>query len=167
MRWMKWHCPSDTWFEIRALTVWGRSRYLSITGAPHNTESLVSREEQHNNVLTWSTPSSLRHGCWSYTTPPRISRQPGIQYDCLLHIQGEISQILCYNTKSLEASYWLPGTFWNEMESRHHGTRIFSPYFCFTPTVNEQLSQPNTCRWRDVDVGLPSTTLAQHEYNIG
>ena len=32
-----WHCPPDTGFEIRALAVWGRARYLSVTEAPHNT----------------------------------------------------------------------------------------------------------------------------------
>ena len=36
MRWMRWHCPPDTGFEIRALAVWGRARYLSVTEAPHN-----------------------------------------------------------------------------------------------------------------------------------
>ena len=38
MRWMRWHCPPDTGFEIRALAVWGRARYLSVTEAPHNTD---------------------------------------------------------------------------------------------------------------------------------
>ena len=32
--WIRWNCPSDTGFEIRALAVWGRSRYLSVTQAP-------------------------------------------------------------------------------------------------------------------------------------
>ena len=36
--WMRWLCPPDTGFEIRALAVWGRARYLSVTEAPHNTE---------------------------------------------------------------------------------------------------------------------------------
>ena len=35
---MRWHCPPDTGFEIRALAVWGRARYLSVTEAPHNTD---------------------------------------------------------------------------------------------------------------------------------
>ena len=34
VRLMKWHCPADTGFEIRALAVWGRAPYLSITEAP-------------------------------------------------------------------------------------------------------------------------------------
>ena len=35
---MRWHCPPDTGFEIRALAVWGRARYLSVTEAPRNTD---------------------------------------------------------------------------------------------------------------------------------
>ena len=38
VRWLRWHCPPDTGFEIRALAVWGRARYLSLTEAPHNTD---------------------------------------------------------------------------------------------------------------------------------
>ena len=34
--WLRRHCPPDTGFEIRALAVWGRARYLSVTEAPHN-----------------------------------------------------------------------------------------------------------------------------------
>ena len=37
VRWLRWHCPPDTGFEIRALAVWGRARYFSVTEAPHNT----------------------------------------------------------------------------------------------------------------------------------
>ena len=43
---MRWHCPPDTGFKIRALSVWNRARYLSVMEAPHNIESLrVSRKE--------------------------------------------------------------------------------------------------------------------------
>ena len=38
VRWLRWHCPPDTGFEIQALAVWGQSRYLSVTEAPHNTD---------------------------------------------------------------------------------------------------------------------------------
>ena len=34
VRWLRWHCPPDTRFEIRALAVWVRARYLSVTEAP-------------------------------------------------------------------------------------------------------------------------------------
>ena len=36
VRWLRWHCPPDTGFEIQALAVWGRARYLSVTEAPHD-----------------------------------------------------------------------------------------------------------------------------------
>ena len=38
VRWLRWHYPPDTGFEIRALAVWGRVRYLLVTEAPHNTD---------------------------------------------------------------------------------------------------------------------------------
>ena len=44
---MRWHCPSNTGFEIRALAVWGRARYLSITEAPNNTEFYTWMGEKH------------------------------------------------------------------------------------------------------------------------
>ena len=40
VRWMRWHCPPGTRFEILPLAVWGRAGYLSVTEAPHNIESL-------------------------------------------------------------------------------------------------------------------------------
>ena len=47
LRMMRWHCPPDTGFEIRALAVWGRARYLSVTEAPHNTEFYTWMGEKH------------------------------------------------------------------------------------------------------------------------
>ena len=41
---MNW---DDTGFEIRALTVWGRARYLSVTEAPHNTEFYTWMGKKH------------------------------------------------------------------------------------------------------------------------
>ena len=44
--WMRWHCPADTGFEIRAMVVPAQARYLSVKEAPHTIESLrVSVEE--------------------------------------------------------------------------------------------------------------------------
>ena len=53
VRWLRWHCPPDTGFEIRALAVWGRARYLSVTEAPHNT-----------NFHTWM---GKKHFCFFQT----------------------------------------------------------------------------------------------------
>ena len=47
VRWLRWHCPPDTGFEIRALAVWGQARYLSVTEAPHNTEFYTWMGEKH------------------------------------------------------------------------------------------------------------------------
>ena len=51
--WLRWHCPPDTGFEIRALAVWGRARYLTVTEAPHNT-----------NFHTWM---GKKHFCFFQT----------------------------------------------------------------------------------------------------
>ena len=53
VRWLRWHCPPDTGFEIRALAVWGRARYPSVTKAPHNT-----------NFHTWM---GKKHFCFFQT----------------------------------------------------------------------------------------------------
>ena len=47
VRWLRWHCPPDTGFEIRALAVWGRARYLSVTEAPHNTNFHTLMGKKH------------------------------------------------------------------------------------------------------------------------
>ena len=49
---MRWHCPPDTGFKIRALAVWGRAHYLSVTEAPHNIESLQELITQQTNSQT-------------------------------------------------------------------------------------------------------------------
>ena len=61
VRWLRWHCPPDTGFEIRALAVWGRARYLSVTEAPHNT-----------NFHTWM---GKKHFIVSFK-PPRPGTEP-------------------------------------------------------------------------------------------
>ena len=47
VRWLRWHCPPDTGFEIRALAVRGRARYLSVTKAPHNTDCHTWMGKKH------------------------------------------------------------------------------------------------------------------------
>ena len=51
---VRWHCPPDTGLEIWNLVVWGRARYLWVTEAHHNIESLrMSREEAFCFIETW------------------------------------------------------------------------------------------------------------------
>ena len=64
---MRWHYPPDTGFEIWTSSVWGRTRYLSVTEAPHNIKSLrVSGEE------TFCFFKNLRP---EWGSNPRSSRQ--------------------------------------------------------------------------------------------
>ena len=48
VRWVRWHCPTDTGFEIKTLEIWGRARYLSVTETPFK-PSYVKR----CNVTRW------------------------------------------------------------------------------------------------------------------
>ena len=48
MRWMRWHCPPGTEFEIRALVVWGRARYFSVT------DTIVNLYEWRNILFFWN-----------------------------------------------------------------------------------------------------------------
>ena len=52
VRWARWHFPPDTWFEIRALAVGGRARYLAVTEAPQITDAV--RQEPLKMNLLWS-----------------------------------------------------------------------------------------------------------------
>ena len=66
---MRWHCPPDREFEIRVLTVWGRARYLSVTDAPHNIESLrINREETFCFFKTWMSEWGSNPRCPTFQT---------------------------------------------------------------------------------------------------
>ena len=54
MRWVRWHCPPDTGFEIQTLEVWGWARYLSVTEAQHNTE-FYEWMGRRNQTQAWKT----------------------------------------------------------------------------------------------------------------
>ena len=54
VRWLRWHCPPDTGFEIRALAVWGRARYLSVTKLP--TILTFTRGWGRNNFVSFKPP---------------------------------------------------------------------------------------------------------------
>ena len=61
VRWMRWKCPPDTGFDIRALAVWSRVRYLSVTQASLNIESLrVNGGETFSISLKLEDQSGVR-----------------------------------------------------------------------------------------------------------
>ena len=45
VRWLRWHCPPDRGFEIRALAIWGRERYIGHGSSPQYWFSHVDGEE--------------------------------------------------------------------------------------------------------------------------
>ena len=77
---MRWHCPPDTRFKIRALAVWGRARYLSVMEAPHNTEFYTWVGKKH--FCFFQTAETGNRTPWKETVlttnvgpPPERTRQ--------------------------------------------------------------------------------------------
>ena len=74
VRWMRWHCPPDTGFEIRVLAVWGWARYLSVTEVTPNSgvkgsgANYYPRAPAHNSrsitLQTRGTDPTLAR-CWT------------------------------------------------------------------------------------------------------
>ena len=81
---MRWHCPPDTGFEIRALAVWGRARYLSVTEAPQNTS--FTRGWGRNTFVSFKSPRpgteprTLWKAAVLTTTLDKVQNQGGGQY---------------------------------------------------------------------------------------
>ena len=70
VRLVRWHCPPDTGFEMRALAVWGRARYLSVTEAPHNTEFYERMEKKHCCFFQTAETGVKGSGASHYPGPP-------------------------------------------------------------------------------------------------
>ena len=94
VRWLRWHCPTDTGLEIRALAVWGRARYLSITEAPHNTDfhrwmgkkHFVSFKTPRPGTEPWALAWKAAVLITTLGPPPRFAR--------MLHIPSFFSPSL-------------------------------------------------------------------------
>ena len=64
-------CPPDTGFEIRALAVWGRARYLSVTEAPHNTHFHTWMGKKHYLFLSNRRDREPNPELWRANHHPR------------------------------------------------------------------------------------------------
>ena len=81
---VRWHCPPDTEFEIWALAVWGRARYLSVTEAPHNTDFYTWMGKKHFLFLSNRLNREPRTLAWKWAVltttlgppPVRLFRIP-------------------------------------------------------------------------------------------
>ena len=102
VRWLRWHCPPDTGFEIRTLAVWGRARYLSVTEAPHNT-----------NFHTWM---GKKHFCF-FQTAETGNRTPnsGVKGSGANHYPRAPALIFLQNlTSACAVAYYRKEMKWNE-----------------------------------------------------
>ena len=75
MRWVRGRRPPDTGFEIRALVIWGRARYLSVIEAPDNNIYLrLSREETlfhwNLNSRAGDEPAIIKQAAFAAATEP-------------------------------------------------------------------------------------------------
>ena len=66
LKMVRWHCTPDTGFEIQTLEVWGRTRYLSVTEAPHNTEFYEWMWKKHETGKRTPKSSVKRSGANHY-----------------------------------------------------------------------------------------------------
>ena len=89
VRWLRWHCPPDTGLEIRALAVWGRARYLSVTEAPHNTDfhtwmGIINMEQNMGLLVTiaWSQVRQI----WGANEVPILNICVWTSVTMLLHV---------------------------------------------------------------------------------
>ena len=102
VRWLRWHCPPDTGFEIRALAVWGRARYLSVTEAPYNT-----------NFHTWMGKKQF---CFFQTaetgnrTPDSGVKGSGANHypraPALKALESAVFSMAMYTIKTSKSPYW-------------------------------------------------------------
>ena len=95
VRWMRWHCTTDTWFDIRALAVCGRACYLSVTESPHNIETLrVSGEETFRFFETWrECQSGVRTRDHRLSKQAALTTAPGPR-----HLWSDNRYLVCFKT---------------------------------------------------------------------
>ena len=126
-------CPPDTGYEIRALAVWGRARYLSVTEAPHNTD-----------FHTWM---GKKHFCF-FQTAEAGNRTPssGVKGSGANHYPRAPAQ-LCDTLVSDNVSWWLVNTGSVGPSTRHCCCRTLE--YCH-------------CRQRCANVGSALLALGRH-----
>ena len=101
---MRWHCTPDTGFEIRALAVWGRARYLSVTEAPHNTDFHTWMGKKHfcffETAETGSrAPNSDVKGSGANHYPRAPALIPDRQTDILLTEKKSHYKLICHRNE--------------------------------------------------------------------
>ena len=80
VRWVRWHGPPDTGFEIQILEVWSRARYLSITETPHNiyVSFKLPRPVNEPRALAWKAAVLTT----TLGPPPFRVKRSGVNLHC-------------------------------------------------------------------------------------
>ena len=94
VRWLRWHCPPDTGFEIRALAVWGRARYATSRSRRLPTILTFTRGWGRNNFVSFKPPGpgTLAWMAAVLTTTPEPP--PKLRVD---ECTNPFSNRVCYN----------------------------------------------------------------------
>ena len=129
VRWLRWHCPPDTGFEIRTLAVWGRARYLSVTEAPHNTNFHTWMGKKHFCFFQTAdtgnrTPNSGVKGSGANHYPRAPVRNcllcglPAILIKRLQRVQNAAARVIAKAGRRDHISPILPKLHWLPVEFR-------------------------------------------------
>ena len=76
VRWMRWHCPPDTGFEIWALAVWGRTHYFLVT----ETHFVYLKLEAQSVIRTRDLWMTFQTGSFNHCTraPAPLAKCVGV-----------------------------------------------------------------------------------------
>ena len=109
VRWMRWHCPSDTKFEIRVIEVWIRARYLSGTDAPHNMnindwkfDVYAESASCHIRSDSQTTGLTLTTGVCESCMKRRGASNMNNYYD----VTGSLSAVWKFTLRSISLGVW-------------------------------------------------------------
>ena len=126
LRWIRWHCPWDTGFDIRALAVWDPARYLSVVEASHNTESLCVRGEETFVSLKLECHSRVRTRVLRLSKQSALTTAPGppffyAQKKTVCRWQSLLSNILSYMGHTAQQKHKLFTWCWfNDLTLNQH-----------------------------------------------
>ena len=136
MRWLRWHCPPDSGFEIRALAVWGRARYLSVTEVPHNTDFHTWMGKKHFCFFQTAetgnrTPNSGVKGSGANHYPRAPARNKlvysKIQKKVKVQVYSLISSLKTYHP-TLHLTPWSLDLFIREPFQLHGEHTVLQPF---------------------------------------
>ena len=121
VRWVRWHCSSDTGYEIQTLDAWDRARYPSVTEALHNTEFyewmgknyfwFFSNRRDRESNKAWKA-AALTTTLW----PPIVIQNEryfalmlglcwATIYDARLPFKQHLKNVLCFTSTGVPAVF--------------------------------------------------------------